>query len=113
MSLKVLSLSFRIVIPRFPNETGSRTVINHDFLLEITHEEFVGLLGPLLVPENYHVYESPASTAAPVLATLSAPLSPSGPIQIPNPTSSSPLDWMHFEGRSVREKGSGEAGWFE
>ncbi len=85
-----------------PDETGSRTVINHNPLPEITHEEFVGLLGPLLVPENYHVYESPALTVVLGLATLSTPSSPSGPIQMPNPTSPSPFDWMHFEGRSVR-----------
>ncbi|TFY50717.1 hypothetical protein EVG20_g11367, partial [Dentipellis fragilis] len=33
--------------------TGSQTVINHNPLPDITHEEFVSLLGPLLAPENY------------------------------------------------------------
>jgi hypothetical protein len=34
-------------------EDDTRTVVNHNPLPDITHEEFVSLLGPLLAPENY------------------------------------------------------------
>ena len=31
----------------------TKSVINHNPLPDITHEEFVSLLGPLLAPDNY------------------------------------------------------------
>lgn len=34
-------------------QENSRTVINHNPLPDVTHEDFVSLLGPLLAPENY------------------------------------------------------------
>ncbi|EJD08297.1 uncharacterized protein FOMMEDRAFT_16715 [Fomitiporia mediterranea MF3/22] len=67
-------------------DSSSRTIINHNPLPDITHEEFVSLLGPLLVPENYDLPISP----------LPSPTSPG------SPQSSAPFDWLHFEGRSVK-----------
>lgn len=80
------------------DETGSRTVINHNPLPDITHEEFVSLLGPLLVPENYAFTNGPSSP--PLSGVPSAQPGPS-----PSSVSSwspAPLDWLHFEGRSVK-----------
>ncbi|KAJ3821888.1 hypothetical protein EV361DRAFT_793810 [Lentinula raphanica] len=85
-------------------ENDARTVINHNPLPDITHEEFVSLLGPLLVPENYYMYSSPSPS--PTLTSSSGPApSPSSINQSPNilnPNSPAPLDWIHFEGRSVK-----------
>ena len=69
--------------------TNSQSVINHNPLPDIPHEEFVSLLGPLLVPEHYPTPESPLA---------SPPLSPP-PL---SPTIGAPFDWIHFEGRSVK-----------
>ncbi|KAF8493656.1 hypothetical protein F5888DRAFT_1617763 [Russula emetica] len=70
-------------------DSNSQSVINHNPLPDIPHEEFVSLLGPLLVPEHYPSPESPLA---------SPPLS-SPP---PSPIISVPFDWIHFEGRSVK-----------
>jgi hypothetical protein len=70
-------------------DSNSQSVINHNPLPDIPHEEFVSLLGPLLVPEHYPSPESPLA---------SPPLS-SPP---PSPIISAPFDWIHFEGRSVK-----------
>lgn len=72
-----------------PGDSNSQSVINHNPLPDIPHEEFVSLLGPLLVPEHYPSPESPLA---------SPPLS-SPP---PSPIISAPFDWIHFEGRSVK-----------
>ena len=69
--------------------TNSQSVINHNPLPDIPHEEFVSLLGPLLVPEHY---------LNPELPLASPPLSPP-PL---SPTIGAPFDWIHFEGRSVK-----------
>lgn len=74
-------------------ESGSRTVINHNPLPDITHEEFVSLLGPLLVPENYefaNVAGTPATTP------------PAGNSNGPQNLGPAPFEWLHFEGRSVK-----------
>ncbi|KAG6333531.1 hypothetical protein ID866_5556 [Astraeus odoratus] len=34
-------------------DTSERTVINHNPLPEVSHEDFIALLGPVLAPENY------------------------------------------------------------
>lgn len=34
-------------------DTDTRTVINHNPLPEVSHEDFIALLGPVLAPENY------------------------------------------------------------
>lgn len=84
-------------------------MINNNPLPDITHEEFVSLLGPILVPENYAYLNSvphsppanassPGAVGSPPLprASLSAP-----PARTPN-SSPAPLEWIHFEGRSVK-----------
>jgi len=71
-------------------DTDQQTIINYNPLPDITHEEFVTMLGPLLIPENYaHLVPSPSSPPA---------VNPSFP---PNNTNA-PFEWLHFEGRSVK-----------
>ncbi|KAH8105348.1 hypothetical protein BXZ70DRAFT_920564 [Cristinia sonorae] len=94
------------------DDTNTKTVINNNPLPDITHEEFVSLLGPVLVPENYAYLNSGTSSnpsspplypsgASPRPSTSSPPGRPSQTsMQIP--TSPAPLDWIHFEGRSVK-----------
>ncbi|KZP23798.1 hypothetical protein FIBSPDRAFT_918986 [Athelia psychrophila] len=96
-------------------DTDSQTVINHNPLPDITHEDFIKLLGPLLAPENYYFpspsYGPSASALAPPASngygssspqSRSAPPSPN-PSQIrSNPHSPAPFDWIHVEGRSVK-----------
>lgn len=94
-------------------DNNSKTVINHNPLPDITHEDFVSLLGPLLAPENYpQIPLPPALTpslpvqgSTPSLPTTSPRPSQSGPRPVPflfNPNSPAPFDWLHFEGRSVK-----------
>jgi len=40
-------------------DSGERTVINHNPLPEVSHEDFIALLGPVLAPENYIGYPQP------------------------------------------------------
>jgi len=71
-------------------DTDQQTIINHNPLPDITHEEFVTMLGPLLIPENYaHLVPSPNGPPAP------------NPSLSPNNTNA-PFEWLHFEGRSVK-----------
>ncbi|KAH9010219.1 hypothetical protein EDB84DRAFT_1570699 [Lactarius hengduanensis] len=70
-------------------DTNSQSVINHNPLPDIPHEEFVSLMGPLLVPEHYPSPESPLDSP-----TLSPP-----PL---SPNNGAPFQWIHFEGRSVK-----------
>lgn len=66
-------------------------MINHNPLPDITHEEFINVIGPLLAPENYlPVGGSPSSPPLPTSGSPSFPPSPA------------PFDWLHFEGRSVK-----------
>ncbi|KAI0338096.1 hypothetical protein BDW22DRAFT_1338576 [Trametopsis cervina] len=93
------------------DDTDSRTVINNNPLPDITHEEFVSLLGPILAPENYAYLGTtqavPSATntggmgnnTAIPRSSLSGPSSPA--LRTPN-SSPAPLDWIHFEGRSVK-----------
>ncbi|KAG5634926.1 hypothetical protein H0H81_000316 [Sphagnurus paluster] len=95
------------------SDDNTRTVVNHNPLPDITHEEFVSLLGPLLAPENYPQM-SPITppTASNAGASASYPTisstprqSQSGPRPPPfmfNPNSPAPFDWLHFEGRTVK-----------
>lgn len=83
-------------------EGNTRTVINHNPLPDVTHEDFVSMLGPLLAPENYPQL---SPTPSPVLSSNQS--NPSlNSIQSPpfsfNPNSPAPFDWLHFEGRSVK-----------
>ncbi|KAJ6531820.1 hypothetical protein B0H19DRAFT_1273008 [Mycena capillaripes] len=82
-------------------ENNTRTVVNHNPLPDITHEEFVSdLLGPLLAPENYMFLASPNPSPTLTLAPPPSPMRSPGPQ--PNPNSPAPFDWLHFEGRSVK-----------
>ncbi|EIM80680.1 uncharacterized protein STEHIDRAFT_105022 [Stereum hirsutum FP-91666 SS1] len=113
------------------DNTDTQTVINHNPLPDITHEEFVSLLGPILAPENYPpppplpipLPSPPAPLHSPSNSPLNSP-NPNGQYQHPGyqyqnrppgfnrillqygprvrPTSPAPFDWLHFEGRSVR-----------
>lgn len=96
-------------------ENDTRTVVNHNPLPDITHEEFVTMLGPLLAPENYmYLLPSPSDSPTIVPATPLTPISPSlspqqsrsprpgTPAHMSNPNSPAPFDWLHFEGRSVK-----------
>jgi hypothetical protein len=82
----------------------ARTVINHNPLPEITHEDFVSLLGPMLAPENYnqalpnHPYPSPMPTSGSPLHAQGKTLAQ----QQQAARSPAPFDWLHFEGRSVK-----------
>ncbi|KAI0331574.1 hypothetical protein GY45DRAFT_1322175 [Cubamyces sp. BRFM 1775] len=93
------------------DDTDSRTVINNNPLPDITHEEFISLLGPLLVPENYNYMNMPPTppvvnqqaqggnnlapgNSSQPRASMSAQRSPAN--------SPAPIDWFHFEGRSVK-----------
>lgn len=70
-------------------DSDQQTIINHNPLPDITHEEFVTMLGPLLIPENYaHLVPPPNSPP---------PANPSFP-----PSTNAPFEWLHFEGRSVK-----------
>ncbi|KAL4074895.1 hypothetical protein V8B97DRAFT_1868269 [Scleroderma yunnanense] len=46
-------------------DSGERTVINHNPLPEVSHEDFIALLGPVLAPENYVGY-SPSQLQPPM-----------------------------------------------
>jgi hypothetical protein len=79
----------RLTFPLPSGDTNNQSVINHNPLPDIPHEEFVSLMGPLLVPEHYPSPESPLA---------SPPLSPP-PL---SPNIGAPFEWIHFEGRSVK-----------
>lgn len=96
-----IQVSFTLPPPRLPPTIGSedgntRTVINHNPLPDITHEDFVSILGPLLAPENYPQH---SPTQSP---TFSSSHFNSSSSTLHNPHSPAPFDWLHFEGRSVK-----------
>jgi hypothetical protein len=78
---------------------------NHNPLPDMTHDEFVARLGPILAPENY-APSSPPQPPASGHAPYGSP--PGGHLQPPYPYPSwsvpgmPPFDWMHFEGRGVQ-----------
>ena len=99
------------------DDTDSRTVINNNPLPDITHDEFISLTGPLFVPENYAFLNMPPNSASPeasqqpqagtALGTSTSRPStsavpPTAPNARPIPNSPAPIDWIHFEGRSVK-----------
>lgn len=111
--IKSITLNIDITLQ---GDTDSHTVINHNPLPDITHEEFISLLGPLLAPENYY-YPSPS--VSPTLTSLASP--PTNTVNNTNPNvvfpsssgltapnvprttnSPAPFDWIHVEGRSVK-----------
>ena len=88
-------------------------MVNHNPLPDITHEDFVSLLGPLLAPENYPgstptssspAYGSSSSLAPPSSTPRTSQSGPRPQIAptLYNPNSPAPFDWLHFEGRSVK-----------
>ncbi|KAF8638279.1 hypothetical protein AX17_002300 [Amanita inopinata Kibby_2008] len=89
---------------------NTRAVINHNPLPDITHEEFVTILGPLLAPENYAQLSPnqsptilPNHSSSSLYSTTRTPHSGSHPTSFSsNPSSPAPFDWLHFEGRSVK-----------
>jgi len=110
-------------------DTGEKTVINHNPLPEVSHEDFIALLGPVLAPENYlgvlqsqsqpspKPPPSPPSIFPNALATppprhsmssrpATAPAGSAPPHMAMVPTQSllspAPFDWLHFEGRSTK-----------
>ncbi|KAG6817691.1 hypothetical protein H0H87_005450 [Tephrocybe sp. NHM501043] len=95
-------------------DNNTRTVVNHNPLPDITHEEFVSILGPLLAPENYPQVSSPGTPTSPSSIPPSLQYTPTSPTprasqSVPrpppflfNPSSPAPFDWLHFEGRSVK-----------
>ncbi|KAI0698028.1 hypothetical protein BC835DRAFT_1336532 [Cytidiella melzeri] len=87
------------------DDTDTRTVINNNPLPDITHEEFIVLLGPILAPENYAYLgmgqgPPPPSSTVPPGVSQGVPR-PSLSVPVLN-NSPAPLDWIHFEGRSVK-----------
>ncbi|KAI0357138.1 hypothetical protein OH77DRAFT_1422660 [Trametes cingulata] len=95
------------------DDTDSRTIINNNPLPDITHEEFISLLGPLLVPENYAYLNAPLPATPPATAqqtqanaSLAAgnATQPRASTSVVRPpiNSPAPIDWFHFEGRSVK-----------
>src|SRR5258705_5423409 len=54
-------------------EDNSRMVVHHNPLPDITHEDFVSLLGPLLAPENYPSTGLTSGPTNPSSASLSTP----------------------------------------
>jgi len=111
-------------------DTGEKTVINHNPLPEVSHEDFIALLGPVLAPENYvgvvqpqpqpqpppkppsppAVFPNSLATPPPRHSISSRPATaPGGSVpphmaMVPtqSPLSPAPFDWLHFEGRSTR-----------
>ncbi|CAL1701718.1 unnamed protein product [Somion occarium] len=87
------------------DNTDSKTVINNNPLPDITHEEFVSLLGPILAPENYAYLNNPSNSNPGSPPSTTQQLSSTNPrpsTSNPNPNSPAPFEWIHFEGRSVK-----------
>ena len=78
-----------------------RTVINYNPIPDLTHDEFVRLLGPLLYPPVSHSNSQGSSSP-----TNRTPTTPEGRFSTdegvyflsPDP----PVDWLHFEGRTAQ-----------
>ncbi|KAG8985146.1 hypothetical protein FRB90_004911 [Tulasnella sp. 427] len=72
-----------------PGRKSSRTIINYNPIPDLTHEEFIRTLSPLLYP---------------VLTPSASPTSPSygGEDAIHIPSNEPPFDWLHFEGRTAQ-----------
>ncbi|KAF8493556.1 hypothetical protein JB92DRAFT_2835155 [Gautieria morchelliformis] len=78
--------------PRAPRPAYS----NHNLLPDMTHDEFVACLGPVLAPETYAPFSLPLPpVSAPSLPTLASPAGAPCP-QCPGPDMPL-LDWMHLE----------------
>ncbi|KAG8969343.1 hypothetical protein FRC03_003444 [Tulasnella sp. 419] len=78
---------------------STRTVINYNPIPDITHEEFIRLLAPVLYPNV-----TPSSPALPTTPPINA--IPDRPSLEDNflaiPAQDTPFDWLHFEGRTAQ-----------
>ncbi|KAG1843808.1 hypothetical protein DFJ58DRAFT_731476 [Suillus subalutaceus] len=111
-------------------DTGERTVINHNPLPEMSHEDFIALLGPVLAPENYvgishsqppqlppqppspaSVFPNafvatppprPSMTSRPATAPTGSAAPHMAIVPTQSPLSPAPFDWLHFEGRNIK-----------
>ncbi|EIW83767.1 hypothetical protein CONPUDRAFT_150828 [Coniophora puteana RWD-64-598 SS2] len=108
-------------------DSDSHTVINHNPLPDLSHEDFIALLGPILAPENYpslspNAHPNPHSHTINLNRSVAPPHPTHGhgghrhthgrgnsgdgwnPAIAPSPSpgTPAPFDWIHFEGRSVR-----------
>lgn len=102
-----------LIIPTIA-EDNTRMVVHHNPLPDITHEDFVSLLGPLLAPENYPaaglttgpsnlpLTSSASLSTFPVHSRSSTGSRPPTSPLLSNPNSPAPFDWLHFEGRTVK-----------
>ncbi|KAH8831312.1 Ribokinase-like protein [Flagelloscypha sp. PMI_526] len=83
-------------------KTGACSIINHNSLPDLSHEDFIALIGPTLAPENFGYFPPttpPGTPSVPLNAARSSNLH--SPLT-PKPNSPAPFDWLHFEGRSVK-----------
>jgi hypothetical protein len=97
-------------MPKFlftPDDSPCRTIINHNPLPELSHEDFIAILGPILVPEHYqgllshHWHPHPSLPQTPPVHAVYGPGPGLPPIMtsplnntfspIPIPTSQQPL----------------------
>ncbi|KZW02064.1 hypothetical protein EXIGLDRAFT_736782 [Exidia glandulosa HHB12029] len=87
--------------------TQTRTVVHHNSIPDISHVEFVELLGPLLIPENYNNLPVPTQPQSPPSPrpSFSSQKRDSPPPVVPELPSrgagSAPFDIVFFEARSV------------
>jgi hypothetical protein len=113
MPVRLLHLSHGLfILSLMAVADDTKSVINHNPLPDITHEEFVSLLGPLLAPDNYAYGSpgpSPMTSGSGVTGSGTSPAFPPGTpfSQIRTqfslaPNSPAPFEWLHFEGRSVK-----------
>lgn len=72
-----------------PGRKSNRTIINYNPIPDLTHEEFIRTLSPLLYP---------------VLTPSASPTSPNyaGEEVFHVPSNDPPFDWLHFEGRTAQ-----------
>ncbi|KIO23461.1 hypothetical protein M407DRAFT_78022 [Tulasnella calospora MUT 4182] len=72
-----------------PGRKANRTIINYNPIPDLTHEEFIRTLSPLLYP---------------VLTPSASPTSPNygGEDAFHVPSNDPPFDWLHFEGRTAQ-----------
>ncbi|KAG8212980.1 hypothetical protein J3R82DRAFT_11363 [Butyriboletus roseoflavus] len=65
-------------------DTDTRTVINHNPLPEVSHDDFIALLGPVLAPENYVGLNAPQPALVPPPAPRDYQPPPSPVSMFPN-----------------------------
>lgn len=75
-----------------PRQKTTRTIINYNPIPDLTHEEFIRCLSPLLYPAS-----SPSPSSPPVYPQRS-PVDDNSPTLSQDPV----FDWLHFEGRTAQ-----------